>query len=84
MSLIQCPECGDSVSDLAVACPHCGNPVSAPAPAPPKSGKYAAIILILVGTVLAVFSPTLDIDSIYAVVLMISGFIGFLMARAKE
>ena len=28
MSLIICSECGNKVSDRAVACPHCGNPIS--------------------------------------------------------
>jgi len=29
MALIQCPECGKQVSDLAMACPGCGNPMQA-------------------------------------------------------
>lgn len=29
MSLITCPECGQSISDKAAACPHCGYPLSA-------------------------------------------------------
>lgn len=28
MALIDCPECGDRVSNFASACPHCGYPVS--------------------------------------------------------
>lgn len=28
MALIQCGECGKTISDKAVACPHCGAPVS--------------------------------------------------------
>ncbi len=27
MTLIKCPECGNQVSDQAVACPSCGNPI---------------------------------------------------------
>lgn len=27
MSLVQCPECGATVSDQALACPHCGMPL---------------------------------------------------------
>lgn len=34
MALIQCPECGGSVSDRAPTCPHCGFPLAAPEPAP--------------------------------------------------
>lgn len=27
MAIIQCPECGNQVSDKAPACPKCGNPM---------------------------------------------------------
>lgn len=27
MAIINCPECGKSVSDKAVSCPGCGNPL---------------------------------------------------------
>lgn len=39
MALINCPECGATVSDRAAACPRCGCPVDGPAPAPEKPGK---------------------------------------------
>ena len=32
MSLINCPECGNELSNEAVACPNCGRPLSAPTP----------------------------------------------------
>ncbi len=32
MSLIHCPECGNEVSNEAVACPNCGRPLSSPTP----------------------------------------------------
>ncbi len=32
MSLINCPECGNEVSNEAVACPNCGRPLSTPNP----------------------------------------------------
>lgn len=28
MALINCPECGESISDKSTACPHCGLPSS--------------------------------------------------------
>ena len=34
MALIQCKECGQSVSTEAVVCPHCGAPQQRPAPPP--------------------------------------------------
>lgn len=36
--LIQCPECGGTMSDKAAACPHCGCPLI-PATAPEEPGK---------------------------------------------
>ena len=29
MALIKCPECGHTVSDMAVSCPECGYPIKA-------------------------------------------------------
>jgi len=29
MALINCPECGNQISDKAVSCPHCGTPIAA-------------------------------------------------------
>ncbi|MGA3282931.1 MAG: DUF6232 family protein [Verrucomicrobiota bacterium] len=34
MALIQCRECGQSVSTEAIACPHCGAPQQRPVPPP--------------------------------------------------
>lgn len=52
MALINCPDCGQSVSDLARACPHCGYPVAekregivpAASPASPGNSKPLAEI----------------------------------------
>lgn len=30
MAMINCPECGNSISDQAAACPHCGYPIHSP------------------------------------------------------
>lgn len=32
MALIHCPECGNEISNEAVACPNCGRPLSSPTP----------------------------------------------------
>ena len=32
MSLVNCPECGNEVSNEAVACPNCGRPLTTPTP----------------------------------------------------
>lgn len=28
MTLIECPECGEEISDKAESCPHCGVPIA--------------------------------------------------------
>lgn len=47
MSMIQCPECGQAVSNKAASCPHCGY-------SPPKGGSRqdGAVVLVVIGTVL--------------------------------
>lgn len=44
MPLIDCPDCGRQISDLAPACVHCGRPagIAAPPPAPPAPAAPAA------------------------------------------
>lgn len=62
MSLVNCPECGHSVSESAIACPNCGRPLSVPVverrvvPAPEREGlpKWAYFPLGLLGAVLVV------------------------------
>jgi predicted amidophosphoribosyltransferase len=62
MALIQCPECGKSVSDLAPACPNCGVPIAhseAPPPTPvviqkEGMGGCAWIIVIALGIIVAI------------------------------
>lgn len=41
MSLVNCPECGGSVSSVAPACPHCGYPRPG-VPVPPSAGWQGA------------------------------------------
>lgn len=48
MALIQCPECGQQISDKAPACPKCGCPVAAPA-APVASAETAAVMIQMPG-----------------------------------
>lgn len=40
MAIIQCPECGQDISDKALVCPHCGLPMSALSEAEHKSETY--------------------------------------------
>ena len=42
MALIQCPECGGNVSDLAPACPHCGRHL---VDAELDQARYAVVML---------------------------------------
>lgn len=43
MALILCPECKDSISDLALACPHCGRPIEV---SPPDEDTPYAVVLL--------------------------------------
>ena len=68
MALVECGECGTSISDRAVACVKCGAPVGALAAPlgastitttqqtskPYKAGQLAGGVLLAVGVVLAV------------------------------
>ena len=37
MALIDCPECGEEVSDKAPTCPYCGNPIAGTLDAEPTA-----------------------------------------------
>jgi len=60
MALIQCPDCGSSVSDAAPACPKCARPIAAAAPmprtaAPPQkktgvSAGFTLLVLLALGS----------------------------------
>ncbi len=57
MGLVNCPDCGNKVSDKAPACIHCGRPHPAEAPepvesTPPPSGSRKDILLVVGGGVL--------------------------------
>ncbi len=39
MPIINCPECGERVSDAAVSCPHCGYPLSPSSPHPETTSR---------------------------------------------
>ena len=49
MPLINCEECGKSVSDVAKACPHCGFPIK-------KKGKGFAVTSLVLGIIACVYS----------------------------
>ena len=64
MPLIDCPECGERISDSASSCPHCGYPLS-PSSSPPEitsnvrstplspvqKNKTAGIIALILGII---------------------------------
>jgi hypothetical protein len=57
MSLINCPDCKNSVSDNAVSCPHCGYPIknqteTKPITSKSNSGCLWIIIAVLIFTLL--------------------------------
>lgn len=60
MALIQCPQCGNSVSELAVACPKCGHKMNSsaptnPSPKKPKAAKgHRYVLWIVLACLLAV------------------------------
>jgi uncharacterized membrane protein YvbJ len=61
MALVNCPECGQQVSDKAAFCPHCGYPFKA---VPQKTGdwferNYSGIFKIAIGIPIAIFGSLL-------------------------
>ena len=62
MALIQCKECGQSVSTEAAACPHCGapqqRPVPPPLPVPPQEQKIYLDKVVAVTTTRVVVGGT--------------------------
>ena len=52
MPLIDCPQCGKSVSDEARACPNCGHPI---AETPAKSRRAMIGTIVAVGAVGGIF-----------------------------
>jgi len=69
MSLVECPDCGRSVSDQADACPNCGRPVAVRPQAKPESDlaspesrpegspllKFVGALLFLGGIAFAIY-----------------------------
>ena len=60
MSLMECPDCGNQVSDKAVSCPKCGFPVSGTAD--PAAGESRSWIVAMI---LSAFWGALGIDRFY-------------------
>ena len=64
MALIQCPSCGQMISEQAPMCPHCGHPIAnvnyynSPQPQPqpqpqPKSGNNSKVIVGILAAIIA-------------------------------
>ena len=52
MGLIQCKECGKSISEDAGACPQCGKPIERELPSEPEPQKKAPVVPILIVLIL--------------------------------
>jgi len=84
MALINCPECGKSISDKASACPHCGNPIAEPPTQqqPPTQVKKFNIqkllaVLLTVFSLIALMATT----SPYWIGPFIVGILWFIIIR---
>lgn len=85
MALINCPECGKSISNKAAACPHCGNPITqiqTEKQAPVKVKKFNvqklfAVLLTLVSLVALVATKGTVIWGI----LFLAGLAWFIVLR---
>lgn len=65
MALINCPECGKEVSDMATACPNCGMPINKNNASNEvqkvevtnqdySSGKKTGLIIVVIGVILLI------------------------------
>ena len=66
MALIQCPSCGQMISEQAPMCPHCGHPIAnvnyynSPQPQPqPKSGNNNKVIVGVLAAIIATLALVL-------------------------
>ena len=68
MALIQCPSCGQMISEQAPMCPHCGHPIAnvnyynSPQPQPqpqPKSGNNSKVIVGILVAIIATLALVL-------------------------
>lgn len=68
MALIQCPSCGQMISEQAPMCPHCGHPIAnvnyynSPQPQPqphPKSGNNSKVIVGVLAAIIATLALVL-------------------------
>ena len=66
MALIQCPSCGQMISEQAPMCPHCGHPIAnvnyynSPQPQPqPKSGNNSKVIVGVLVAIIATLALVL-------------------------
>lgn len=49
MAMIQCPECGEKISDKAIICPHCGLPLEDENPNIGAGRSIIGIIILILG-----------------------------------
>lgn len=91
MSLIKCSECGNQVSDKAVACPNCGNPINRKkvikqvTTIQQTSKKYKAMqlvcfIIIGIGLLIAIINQQ-GVGSFIGLLIIIGGAIGTFIVK---
>ena len=91
MGLVKCADCGKDVSDSAPLCPNCGRPMPGKAVQTRRLGaKYElnGTLLVVGGILLGLLGASLGAQpcnpvSMAGVVMLIVGFVVFLMGRFK-
>jgi uncharacterized OB-fold protein len=81
MSLITCKECGHNVSKSAASCPNCGASIGSKSL---KSQTQLSVIAIIIGLVWSIYAASSESGSIVPVVLLLGGFMWFVLCRLRR
>lgn len=81
MALITCKECGQRISDKAVACPHCGARIAALSEVHSSTRttiKGLCLVSCVIGIVMAIAGYPMGI------ILLLGGFLTMVVVRISE